>query len=62
MQNSRSARFSWCEIRFYQWGGKSARADELEGNARVLRGEVPRVYVCTLCGPGAESGKVKGER
>ena len=47
---------------FISGGGKSARADELEGNARVLRGEVPRVYVCTLCGLGTESGKVKRER
>ena len=44
-------------------GGKSVRAGELWGNARVLRGEVSRVCVCTLCGLGVLcGGGAPGER
>ena len=48
---------------FISWGGKSARAGELLGNMMVLRGEVSRVCVCTLCGQGVLcGGGAPGER
>ena len=48
---------------FISGGGESARAGELWGNAGILRGEVSRVCVCTLCGQGVLcGGGAPGER
>ena len=64
VQNSRSARFSRCEIRILSaGGGKSLRVGGFWGNAAIVGGEVSRVCVCTLCGLGVLcGGGAPGER